>query len=146
MAEKFILPNSVVITAKRIDDEEGSEALVVCLTQNDFNSTASNATIDTFCGSEQLPGSKGQTLAVSFRRIWETDSGRISEKFFYDAWFDSAHIQFTVAREEPVTGDLVYTGTGYVTSYNSANGTNAIPTASMTITADAPMDLIREGS
>lgn len=138
MAENFILPNSILLTASEIG---GTEKSVVCLTQNDFAGTSNNSTIDTFCGTEQLPGSQAQTISGAFRRIWNPDTGRISEAQFYMWWKLKTHIQFSVAPASPGADDLVYTGTGYVTAFSTTNTTNAIPTASMTITCDEPMEL-----
>ncbi len=138
MAEKKILPNSVLLTAE-VTGDSGQEKTVVCLMQNDQNSTANIITADTFCGTEKLSGSKGMTLNVTFRRIWTPDSTHISEAFFYDAWLNDTNLTFTVGPANPVTGDIVYTGTGLVSSYNNQNGTNAVPQATMTIECDAPM-------
>lgn len=145
MAEKLPLPNTILLYLSVID---GDEAVVVCLTQNDMSGTSNNSTIDTFCGTEQLPGSQSQTITGAFRRIWGPDAGRISEAFCYDAWKDKTHLEVS---QKPLTanleaGDIVYQGTGYITAYGNQNGTNAIPTASMTISLDVPMTRTDEPS
>jgi hypothetical protein len=133
------LPNYVVLTGAIFDGTTGvTEKGVVCLTTNDMNGTTNNITIDTFCGQEILPGTIGQTLTVAFRRVWNTDADEISEEFFYAAWMDKSLCQFTVGPLTPVAGDIIYTGTGYVTAYTNTNAANAAPTANMTITCEAP--------
>jgi len=141
---KTPLPNIVVLTAAILPDDgsaAGTEMGVVCLTQNDMNGTTNNVTVDTFCGTENLPGSIGQTLTTAFRRVWAPETTEISEEFFYNAWVNKTHLQMTIGPLDPNTGDIVYTGTGYVTAFTNTNGVNAAPLANMTITADAPFVL-----
>ena len=141
-ANKTPLVNQVALTAAAVGGAD--ELAVVCLTQNDMNSTTNNITVDTFCGTENAPGTLGQTLAVAFRRIWSPDVDEISEQFFYNAWKDGTHLQFTIGPITPAPGDISYKGTGYVTAYNNTNGANTFPAASMTVTADEPFELTKE--
>jgi hypothetical protein len=132
------LPNQVVLTGAIATGGTITEKGVVCLTQNDMNGTTNTITSDTFCGAEVLPGTIAQTLTVAFRRVWNTDTTEISEAFFYDAWINKSHCQFTVGPLTPATGDLLYKGTGYITAFTNTNAVNAAPLANMTITCDAP--------
>lgn len=137
------LPNKVVLTASATG-AVGGELGVVCLTQNDMNGTTNNVTVDTFCGTENLPGSIGQTLTVAFRRVWTPAATEISEEFFYEAWINQTPCTFTVGYLDPTTGNITYKGTGYVSAYSNTNGVNSAPAASMTITCDTPFALAVE--
>ena len=134
------LPNKVILMAAPAGDLTGMKG-VVCLTQNDMNGTTNNVAVDTFCGVENLPGSLTQTLTAAFRRIWSPGATEISEEFFYNAWKNQTFCDFTVGYLDPVTGNITYTGSGYVSAYNNTNGVNAAPAATMTIQTDAPFEL-----
>lgn len=140
MAEKFPLPNSVIITISEVD---GTQKAVVCLTQNDFTGSSNTVTGDTFCGTEVQPGSKSQTLQLGYRRVWEPDNNHTSEQFLYNSWKNDVHLEWTIGPETPVTGDLIYRGTGYITNISNTNGTNALPSGTLTLTCDELMDIER---
>lgn len=135
------LPNEVVLTIA--EDGSTPEKLVVCLTQNDFNSTSNLVTTETFCGTENLPGSLGQTLNVALRRIWAPATEETSEELLYTWWYNKTHVNVTHGPKTPVTDDLVYAGSGYITTYNSTNGANTAPLANLVIQLDAPMVLTK---
>ncbi len=139
MAEYNPTAELVVLTIAEVDDTEN---LLVCITQLNFAGSSNVTTVDTKCGTEQLPTTQTQTVNGTFRRVWNPDTGRTSEADLYGFWKNETHVQFTYAPVTPsVDGTPVYTGTGYFTSFGNNDDASAAPTSNFVISCDEPMDM-----
>lgn len=133
MAERKVLPNTQVITLSEVG---GTEKLIVCLTQTGYNMNRNAIDSTTFCGTDSLPGTKTFNLPFSGQRILVPDATHISEKGLFDFISNGTRIEWTLGPVTPATGDIVYTGEGYLNTFNTSNPLNGVPTMDGTIDAD----------
>lgn len=134
MAERKVAANSIFLTIAAID---GTEKTIVCLTQTGYQMARQAIDSTSFCGTEQLPGTKTFTLPFTAQRVLVPDADHTSEAGLFGFIDAGTHVQWTLGAATPVAGDIVITGTGYLNSFSTDNSTNAVPTMTGTIDADS---------
>lgn len=133
MAQTKILPNTVVLTVAA--DGSSSETLIVCLTQTGYNMANTAVDATSFCGADQLPGAQTFDITFTGQRMINPDAGNISEAGLFALIQNKTLIQWTLGPVTPVAGDPIYTGTGYLNTFNTDNSTDTVPTMTGTINA-----------
>ena len=53
---------------------------------------------------------------MSLQRVWDVETTHYSELFLHNAMINKSLVDYTIGPASPVEGDLVETGTGYITS------------------------------
>lgn len=113
MAERKVAGKDVLLF---IDPAGGTNyALVVCLTQNSLNRTASQIDNATKCGPDLGPGAQSATVDFTGVVVYGNDDAtRITEAQLNAAWETGATVGWKMGTATPVAGDAVYTGTGFI--------------------------------
>lgn len=132
MAERFVEAASIFVTIA-LDGQ--SEKTVYCLVSITRNYTTNMTDAASICNpSDKSPGVQDISVDMSLQRVWEPTASHYSEKFLHDAWADKSLITYTVGPASPVTGDLVETGEGYITSVTKNDNATDRGTMDITIT------------
>ena len=135
MAQTKVTPNSIVLTVAAVGNS--AQKLIVCLTQTGFNMANASVDATSFCGVDTLPGATTFDLPFTGQRVISPDAGNISEKGLFDLIKGKTRIEWTYGKLTPTHGDVVYTGEGYLNTFNTDNGVNTVPTMTGTINADS---------
>jgi hypothetical protein len=130
MARRKIAPNTILLT---LVAEGGTAKHVVCLTQLGTSESKSAINADSFCGVDRLPGVLDGTISFTAQRILEPLSTEYSEKGIFDLFNNGTAVDWTIGAASPVTGDIVDSGTGLVTAFNTSNDLNGVPTMTGTV-------------
>ncbi len=138
MADIIIAGKDVYVT---VGPHGESQKLVFCQVSATRNYSMNVVDASSKCNpAGKAPGTKDYTLDVSLQRTWDPDSDKYSEKFLHDAFQNDTLIDYTVGKAAPTTGDLVETGTGYISSMTKTDDKDNPATMDITITAtDAPI-------
>lgn len=138
MADIIIAGKDIFVT---MGADGQSQRIVFCQLDATRNYTMNVIDSSSKCNpASKTPGTKDYTLDVSLQRTWDPSSGNYSEKFLHDAFEASTLIDYTVGKAAPTTGDLVETGTGYITSMTKQDPLEEASTMDITITAiEAPI-------
>lgn len=130
MAERFVEAASIFVTIALTGQ---SQAQVYCLVSVTRNYTTNITDAASICNpAAKTPGTQDFTIDMTLQRVWDVDSGHYSELFLHNAMMNKDIVDFTIGPASPVTGDLVETGTGYITSMTKTD--NATDRGNMDIT------------
>jgi hypothetical protein len=137
MAEHYASANSRVIVIGDGDTPEVFNA-VVCLTDNSFDLAINNITTETKCGTINEAGTISTTLALSGVLVLDPDDDKVSASALFDLASTGASFNFKYGPITPVTGDIVYSGRGFLTAYGEADSvnTNSTFTGAIQVNAD----------
>lgn len=142
MAQRFVEAASTFITIA-LDGQ--SQANVYCIVSITRNYTTNITDAASICNpSAKAPGTQDITVDLSLQRVWDVDPGNYSELFLHDAWANKSLIDYTIGPASPVTGDLVETGTGYITSMTKTDNATDRATMDITITCSETPILTEE--
>lgn len=132
MAEHSVQGNERVVV---IGDGGSPETFdtVVCLTSNSFDLSIAEIETATKCGTDYLPGTDSTTVQIEGVVRLDTDADRISAERLFTLAANKTPFNFKYGPLNPVSGDLVRTGTGFFTSYTETDGTNEAATFQGTI-------------
>lgn len=138
MAERFVEAASTFVTIA-LDGQ--SQAMVYCLVSVTRNYTTNITDAASICNpAAKTPGTQDFSVDMTLHRVWDVDPGHYSEKFIHDAMVNKNLIDYTVGPASPVSGDLVETGTGYITSMTKTDNATDRGTMDITITlSDEPV-------
>lgn len=138
MAERFVPVASIFVT---IGLDGQSQKTVYCLVDITRNYTTNITDAGSICNpTNKIPGTQDFSADLNLQRVWEPDTDHYSEKFLQDALVNKSVVDITIGPASPVTGDLVETGTGYITSATKTDNATDAPTMSVTITyTEAPV-------
>jgi hypothetical protein len=132
MAERDVAAASIFVT---IGPDGGSLKTVYCLVSVTRNYTLNITDAGSICNpAKKSPGTQEFTVSMTLQREWEPGVSHYSEKFLQDALINKTLIDYTVGPATPVTGDLVETGTGYITSATKTDNATDLGTMDITIT------------
>jgi|SRR6478735_5412208 len=132
MAERFVEAASIFITISLDGQSQASVYCIVSITRNYTTNITDAASI---CKpAAKSPGTQDMSVDLSLQRVWDVDAGHYSELFLHDAWANKNLVDYTIGPASPVSGDLVETGTGYITSMTKADGATDRATMDVTIT------------
>lgn len=90
--------------------------LIVCLTSQSLNRTTETVDSSSKCGSSSGAGKKSADVSFEGILMLDPDDTHISGGDLHDLWEDSTVFSWKIGRLVPVTNDVTYTGTGYLTS------------------------------
>lgn len=138
MAERFVEAASTFATIALTGQSQSMVYCVVSITRNYTTNITDAASI---CNpAAKTPGTQDFSVDMTLQRVWDVDTGHYSEKFIHDAMVNKDQIDYTVGPASPVTGDLVETGTGYITSMTKTDNASDRGTMDITITlSDEPV-------
>lgn len=120
MAQRKIAGDDILLF---IDPAGGTDYdTVVCLTQQDFNRARTEIDAKSKCGPDKLPGSESIELTFQGQIVLSPDAGNISEAGMHTLWQNATTIGWKLGKASPVTGDVTYTGTGFISRLNSSYG------------------------
>lgn len=119
MAERKVTAKSIFLF---IDLAGGTDyKTLICLTANSQKRATSIIDAASFCGPDSQPGQ--QTVSVDFagQRMLDPTVDHITSADLVAAWQDSRTIGWKLAPAVPVDGDVIYAGTGFISSLNDTN-------------------------
>jgi hypothetical protein len=138
MAERFVEAASIFVTIA-LDGQ--SQRSVYCLVSINRNYTTNMNDASSICNpAAKSPGTQDFSVDMTLQRVWDPGGSHYSEKFLQDALVNKSVVDFTVGPASPATGDLVETGTGYITSETKTDNATDRGTMDITITmTEAPV-------
>ena len=135
MAERFVPAASMFIT---IGLEGQSQKVVYCIVSITRNYTLNITDAASICNPvAKSPGTQDCSVDLSLQRAWEPGTTHYSEKFLHDAFDSKSVIEYTIGPATPVTGDLVETGDGYISSMTKTDNATDLGAMDITITCNA---------
>ena len=130
MAERFVEAANIFVTIA-LDGQ--SQRTVYCLVSITRNYTTNVIDAASICNpAAKSPGTQDFSVDMSLQRVWDVAGTHYSEKFLHDTLMDKSLVDYTIGPATPITGDLVETGTGYITSMTKSD--TATDRATMDIT------------
>ena len=119
---------------------------VVCLTSN--SKKLATATLDAAskCGPDSQPGA--QTVSVDFtgQVVVELSTGKVSEADLYTIWANSTKIGWKIGTAVPAEGDVIYTGTGFLSDLSDTYDMNGATFSGTIGVSGLPVQTITPGS
>lgn len=97
---------------------------VVCLTSQSVNRTTQEIDAATKCGPDTLPGTQTNDISFEGQVLADPDSGKVSTDEIDDYWRNKDTVYFKVGKAVPITGDYVYTGSGFISELNETGAQN----------------------
>lgn len=132
MAERFVAAGDIFVTIALTGQ---SQAQVYCLVSITRNYTTNITDAASICNpAAKTPGTQDFTVDMTLQRVWDVDAGHHSELFIHNAMINKDIVDYTVGPASPVSGDLVETGTGYITSMTKTDNASDRGTMDITIT------------
>lgn len=89
---------------------------LVCIKSMKLNSQDAEIDASSFCGAEFRPGLTTETIDIEAFSLYDPASTKLSSADVYEAKQAKAEIGWTITRANPVTGDPVKSGKGYILS------------------------------
>jgi hypothetical protein len=138
MAERDVAAASIYVT---IGPADGTLKTVYCLVSVTRNYTLNINDAASICNpAKKSPGSQDFSINMTLQRVWDPGSTHYSEKYLHDALINKELVDYTVGPATPATGDLVESGTGYITSASKTDNATDLGTMDITITCtEAPV-------
>jgi hypothetical protein len=95
---------------------------VVCLTQQGITRATTEIDAASKCGPDTLPGK--QTNAVSFegQLVADPNTGSTSIADLFNYWTNKTTVYWKMGKVSPVTGDVTYSGTGFISKLDETFG------------------------
>jgi len=136
MAERNVPINSrILLIGDGATPTEGFDP-VACLTDNSFQITNNDISTDTKCGTIHEPGTQNATVNFAGTVLLDP-TGKVSASALFDLAKSKEFFNFQYGPADPVDGDLIRSGRGYITSYEESDPVNAQATFTGTIQLDA---------
>ncbi len=124
MAEHKLSGNDILLF---IDPSGGtSYDTVVCLTSQSLKRTTNTIDAASKCGPDKLAGTQDISIDFEGQNLYDAASGKVSESDLHDLWAGKTTIGWKYAPASPVTGDVSYAGTGFISDL-TANAADADP-------------------
>lgn len=117
-----------------IDPLGGTDySLIVCLTSQSLNRTTNEIDAASKCGPDTQPGD--QTIDISFegQKILDLDTDRISIGDLHDLWAAKTTVGWKYGPATPVSDDVSYSGTGWISSLEETDAHNETGSFSATL-------------
>lgn len=93
--------------------------LIVCLTSQSKNIATSVIDSASKCGPASTAGPTTISIDFAGQIVVDPDAGRISEGDLHDLIMAGTVVGWKLAPAVPVDGDDIYTGTGFLSTFNS---------------------------
>lgn len=117
MAERKVSGDDMLLF---IDPAGGVDySLVICLTSQSITRATSEIDARSKCGPDKQPGT--QEIGVSFEGqvMFDPGTDRISEGDLHDLWAAKTTIGWKYGKATPVSDDVSYSGTGFISQLDS---------------------------
>lgn len=88
--------------------------LIVCLTANSFNAALNEIDSKTKCGADKAPGTPSFEVSFEGQIIYSPDTDRVSTGSLYTLLTGKTTVGWKMGKATPVTGDIVYSGTAFI--------------------------------
>lgn len=132
MAERNVPAASIFIT---IGLDGQSQKVVFCIVSITRNYTLNITDAASICNPvAKSPGTQDTSVDLELQRYWDVTTDHYSEKFLHDAFNNKSVLEYTIGPAAPVTGDLIETGNGYISSMSKTDNASDLGTMSITIT------------
>jgi hypothetical protein len=127
MAEDVITPAATAIVKKKIPgnsyflfiDPAGGTAYsdVLCLVNFSFAGTTASNDASSMCGPDVSPGDVTSTVTFTGQTILDPGTGEISGAEIFTLWQDKENFGWKIGPATAASGDIVKTGTGFLSAY-----------------------------
>jgi len=108
---------------------------IVCLNSQSFNSETNVIDATTKCGSDSLVGiAPPETIDFDGVQLFDPATGKLSGADLYDLKKAATVFSWKLSVSTPVTGDVVKTGKGFISTLSEEYSVDAAATFSGTIT------------
>lgn len=87
---------------------------MVCLTSNGLVRNTAVETATSKCGVDSAPGEKTITIPFAGTIVFEPATGKTSSGDLHSLWEGDTTIGWQIGPATPVTGDVLYEGTGWI--------------------------------
>ncbi len=117
MAERKIAGKDVLLFL----DLAGGTAydMIVCLTQNSIKRTTAQTENASKCGPDVGAGAQTITIDFTGQVVYDAAANRVSEGDLHDAWSDSRTVGWKMGTLDPITGDVIYSGQGFISDLSA---------------------------
>lgn len=102
--------------------------LIVCLKSQSITRTTSEIDAKSKCGPFKLAGSQDNTVSFDGQSIYVPTTGNLGISDLHDLWVNKTKIGWKYGKTVPVTGDVVYSGTGFISKLDETSGEDAAVT------------------
>lgn len=119
MAERPVNGKDVLLFFD-VDGGTSYDDLIVCLTDNSKNIATSVIDSASKCGPASTAGPTTISIDFAGQIVVDPDSGRISEGALHDLIMAGTVVGWKLAAATPADGDDIYTGTGFLSTFNSS--------------------------
>lgn len=103
---------------------------VVCLTSETVSRTTNAIDAKSKCGPDKLPGTQDNEVTFEGQVMADPSSGTISTDDIDDYWRNKTTVYFRVGKATPVTGDVTYSGTCFISKLDEVFAMDAVATFS----------------
>ena len=114
---------------------------IVCLTSQSVTRATTEIDANTKCGPDKLPGVQTNDISFEGQIMLDPDSGTVSTDQLDDYWRNKTTVYWKMGKAVPVTGDVTYYGTGFISQLDETYGQDAPSTFSGKI---APYGIINK--
>lgn len=117
-----------------IDPSGGTDyKTIVCLTDNSLTRTTGIESANSKCGPDSGPGDQTQSISFAGQIVYEAETGKIASHSMHSLWSSSTSISWKMSTATPVSGDVVYSGAGWISELTEGAPVNGRATFSGTI-------------
>ena len=120
MAEHKISGNDMLLM---LSTDGTTFSTIVCLTSNGITRATAEIDAKTKCGPDKLPGS--QDVALSFEGQVMLDTANSSLEDLYTYWSNKTTIFWKMGPVSPSTGDITWSGTGFISKLDDTYAQDA---------------------
>jgi hypothetical protein len=93
-----------------------------------------------------LPGNQSIKVPFTFEDVLDTTNAELSEEALHPLWANKTIISWKFGKVTPQAGDVVYTGTGFIASLNTAAAMNSAVQTTASIGVQGTITQTRTGS
>lgn len=87
---------------------------VVCLTNQTWQGTSNVIDATSKCGPDTLPGTQTNSVTFEGQQLFDPSVGKVSGASLFDLWKNSTTIGWKISPTDPIDGDEILSGTGWI--------------------------------
>lgn len=103
---------------------------VVCLTSQTVSRTTAEIDAKSKCGPDKLAGTKDNGVSFEGQVMADPTTGRVSTDEIDDYWRNVTTVYWKMGKAVPITGDVTYSGTGFISKLDEVFAQDAVATFS----------------
>ena len=110
---------------------------LICLTDNSLARSTGIESANSKCGPDSGPGDKTQSISFSGQVVYEATTD-LQSSDLHALWSNSTDIGWKMGTATPATGDVVYSGNGWISELTESAPVNgrATFTGTISVTGD----------